>query len=487
MKAYMTSAVVVLMLITSMGIFGFLSKAHSDQSLVSGDVQAKLAIYDEKIKVAKENVENDHKILKQMDESVDQTMGRSNDEKGADKAVALRKSQAKERARILDDIASEQKVIAQLNEERAPVAAENRKVEAEVGPIKYIAKFIYGEDGASENMLEKAVTWVIILIVIVFDPLAVIMLLASQMAFQWRKELDAPVVSEPVPEPAPEEVAPVFKDNFEEDEQRLAVELEVVQAMDEMAKVIDTPVEPEPPKYTHAYLDKPFVHFKNLKPMVAPQPIKPEVVEPVDYEAVNALLQEIAHEDEIDTDYGVEVQEEHTPVEVNKHTQNDETETPLPEPVIIEVGEPEPEPPQIVRFGIDVEDRPGDHLGDDRRLLEAAPHPGKKGREVRSPVVADNVEIAINPVNSDFGNTFPDSPLKGDVYLRTDFLPNRLFKYNGQKWIEVDKQQTDVYAYNDQYISHLIKQIEQGTYDPEILTDAEREQIEDYLKGRDAQ
>ena len=190
MKYYMITAVMVLMIITSMGIFGFLSKAHNDQNLVSGDVQSKIAIYDEKIKTAKDNIEANRKALKQMDEAVDQVMGRSNDEKGADKAVALRRGQQKERSRLQSEIQAEQKVISQLSEERAPIAAEVRKVEAEVGPIKYIAKFIYGDHGADENMLERAVTWIIILIVIVFDPLAVIMLLAAQMTFGWYRRQD---------------------------------------------------------------------------------------------------------------------------------------------------------------------------------------------------------------------------------------------------------------------------------------------------------
>jgi hypothetical protein len=195
MKAYMSVAVIVLMVITSMGIFGFLSKAHLDQNIVSGDVQSKIAIYDEKIKTAKDNIDANRKALKQMDEAVDQVMGRSQDEKGADKAVALRRGQAKERTRLLSEITAEQKAIAQLSEERAPIAAEVRKVEAEVGPIKYIAKLIYG-DNPDQNILEKAVTWVIMIIVFVFDPLAVLMLLASQMTWAWRKndaEGDSPV------------------------------------------------------------------------------------------------------------------------------------------------------------------------------------------------------------------------------------------------------------------------------------------------------
>jgi len=187
-KYYMITAVIVLMIITSMGIFGFLSKAHSDQSLVSGDVSSKIAIYDEKIRTAKDNIDANRKALKQMDEAVDQVMGRSQDEKGADKAVAIRRGQQKERARLQAEITAEQKIISQVSEERAPIAAEVRKVEAEVGPIKYIAKFIYGDHGADENMLERAVTWIIVLIVVVFDPLAVIMLLAAQMTFGWKRE-----------------------------------------------------------------------------------------------------------------------------------------------------------------------------------------------------------------------------------------------------------------------------------------------------------
>jgi len=213
MKYYMITAVMVLMIITSMGIFGFLSKAHNDQNLVSGDVQSKIAVYDEKIKTSRDNIDANRKALKQMDEAVDQVMGRSNDEKGADKAVQIRRSQQKERARLQSEIASEQKIVAQVNEERAPIAAEVRKVEAEVGPIKYIAKFIYGEHGADENMLEKAVTWIIILIVIVFDPLAVIMLLAAQMTFGWQRK------QEPVQEVADkpvQEVAEEIKDTVTE-------------------------------------------------------------------------------------------------------------------------------------------------------------------------------------------------------------------------------------------------------------------------------
>jgi hypothetical protein len=189
LKAYVLPAIIALMLITSLGVFGFLSKAHSDQSLVSGDVQSKIAVYDTKIQTAKDNIDANRKALKQMDEAVDQVMGRSSDEKGADKAVSIRRAQQKERLRLQSEIAAEQKTIAALNEERAPIAAEVRKVEAEVGPIKYIAHLLYGEN-PDANILEKAVIWVTVLIVIVLDPLAVVLLLASQYSFQRFRELE---------------------------------------------------------------------------------------------------------------------------------------------------------------------------------------------------------------------------------------------------------------------------------------------------------
>ena len=135
---------------------------------IRNEYNTKRIIYDEKIKIQKDNIESARKALQQMDAAVDQTMGRSTDEKGADKANAIRKSQQRDRSVLIKDIESNQKIISALNDEVAPIRAENRKVEAEVGPIKYIAKFIYGDKGTDENMLEKAVTWVIILIVVVF-------------------------------------------------------------------------------------------------------------------------------------------------------------------------------------------------------------------------------------------------------------------------------------------------------------------------------
>jgi hypothetical protein len=175
------------MLITSMGIFGFLSKAHLDQAVPAGDVSAKVQIFDDKIKTERDNIEAARKALKQMDAQVDEKLSRTTDDRGAERAVQIRRSQAKERTNLQNEISAAQKKITALQEQRAPVASEARKVEAEVGPIKYIAALIYG-DNPDTNVLEKAVRWVIILLVLVFDPLALVLILAADQTFAWHRE-----------------------------------------------------------------------------------------------------------------------------------------------------------------------------------------------------------------------------------------------------------------------------------------------------------
>ena len=187
LKTYLLIAIAVLMMITSMGIFGFLSKAHLDQAVPTGDVAAKVSLIDEKIKTQRDNINTARAALQQMDNQVNERLSRSTDDKGAERAVQIRRQQQAERAKLQKEISDAQTAIAKLNEERAPIASELRKVEAEVGPIKYIAALIYG-DNPEANLLEAAVRWVIIIIVLVFDPLAVILLLASQYSFSWFRE-----------------------------------------------------------------------------------------------------------------------------------------------------------------------------------------------------------------------------------------------------------------------------------------------------------
>jgi hypothetical protein len=193
-KTYLCTAVTILMLITSMGIFGFLSKAHLEHSSDNAPLLNKIAILDEKIKTEKENVDANRKILKQYDEIVDQTMGRTTDEKGTDKAQAIRRTQQKDRSRILQEINQSQTTIAKYSEERAPLSNELKKTEADVGPIKYIAALLYSE-AVNADILDKAVRLVILLIIVVFDPLAVLLLIAANMSMN-KKEPVKPIINE---------------------------------------------------------------------------------------------------------------------------------------------------------------------------------------------------------------------------------------------------------------------------------------------------
>jgi Skp family chaperone for outer membrane proteins len=286
MRIYLFTAIIVLMLVTSMGIFGFLSKAHSDQNLVSGDVQSKIAVYDEKIKTERENIDANRKALKQLDESVDQVMGRSQDEKGAEKAVAIRRAQQKERSRLAQDISEAQKRITALNEERAPIAAEVRKVEAEVGPIKYIAAFVYGE--TSEGILEKAVTWVIITLIVVFDPMAVILLLSSQISFQNFRDRKNLTKEEVTDEFLVHKTIPAY----EPDDGPLTD-----QQIEQIKETANPPEEEKSILEQHPYLTKKFDHFENLKPMVYTPPEtvieEPVLVEPTVEEVIEPVVEPI--------------------------------------------------------------------------------------------------------------------------------------------------------------------------------------------------
>jgi hypothetical protein len=245
MKSYLTAATVILMLITSMGIFGYLSKAHLEHSSDAAPVISKVQLIDEKIKVVKENLDANRKVIKQMDEMVDQTMGRSNDEKGIANSVVIRRNQQKERSRIQTENETYQKTISQLTEERFPLQIELQKAESDFGPIKYVAELIYGS--GDKDIIDKAVRLVIMLIMVVFDPLAILLLIAANMSMQPQQRQQPDLVLD---EPLPEEVI-------------------------EQAKEVEKKLEPE--LEIPVYLQQPFVHFANTKPIVAEVVETPEV------------------------------------------------------------------------------------------------------------------------------------------------------------------------------------------------------------------
>jgi len=198
MKTYLTGAVIVLALVTSMGIFGFLSKAHMDQGIPTGDVAAQIQLFDEKIAIQKEliasereNIEAARKTLSQMEAQLTARLDRGDSEASVERAVQIRAQQRRERNTLNAEIAAAQKrieasnaEIQKINLEKAPIASKYRQIEAEVGPIKYIAALIYG-DNPDTATLERAVRWVIILLIFVFDPLALMLVIAAISSYKW--------------------------------------------------------------------------------------------------------------------------------------------------------------------------------------------------------------------------------------------------------------------------------------------------------------
>jgi hypothetical protein len=185
LKVYFLIAVVLLMAITSMGIFGYLSKAHIEHSSSIAPLIEKEMIYEEKIKTLKESIETNRKNVLQLDAAVDQVMVRSSDERGAERSNQIRKAQQKERTRIADEIARAQTEIQKIAEEKSPISLEIKKAESDLGPIKYVADVVYGTQ--DRDLIDRAVRLVIFVIIVVFDPLAVLLLIAANQTYRRLK------------------------------------------------------------------------------------------------------------------------------------------------------------------------------------------------------------------------------------------------------------------------------------------------------------
>ena len=290
LKSYLTVAVVVLMFITSMGIFGFLSKAHIEQNLASDTVEQRINILEGKIIAEEKYIERQNDIIdrisnkdktsnnrfdkdiaieqKKIDDAYvrlevldkDVEAFTSNNKgwggtKRVKQGLALKEQQAPEREALLKQIEKAQIKIDEIRSkndqsldsidvkieaveknifdansridgyllEIEPLKGDVMKLESEVGPIRYIAEFVYGEE-ADRNLLEDAVRWVIITIIFVFDPLAVLLLIASQYHFMWRYEdkygklppKSNPNNNGPDTPPSKKKIEPVIEDPVED-------------------------------------------------------------------------------------------------------------------------------------------------------------------------------------------------------------------------------------------------------------------------------
>jgi hypothetical protein len=417
-KTYLTTAVVVLACLTSMGIFGLLSKSHIDSGLQGGDVSAQVAILDEKIKTQRENVEIARRALQQLDAQVNERLARGTTEQSAERSVQIRRQQSTERAKLQREISDAQTAIAKLTEERAPIASQLRKVEAEVGPVKYIAALIYG-DNPDAALLERAVRWVTILIVMVFDPLAIVLILAAQNSFAWQRQdrekqklIDDDTAAMSIRVPDDIQIRPF-------------TEAEMNALNDEQATPEPKEEPKEEPKSELGFGQR-FYSSENyvVRPPVINTELKTEdattSVEQVD-SAVSA------------------------------------------KPVV------EDETVEKVRFTDDQE-----YVSFEGKITSI-----RALKVLRPDLVISASQVKLPVIN--YGGKFPKEAVNGEYYIRTDYRPHVVYRFLNKKWILIDKEENTVYTQSSEYIEFLIKQIERAEYDVQHLTSIEENVISEHL------
>jgi hypothetical protein len=452
------------------------------------------------------NIQAAREEVKRLRASVDVQVAESNKT-----IVRLRESLGKNKSEDIDSQLKEQLALLKdaqtaldaATKQKYTLQTEYRKLEAEVGPVKYIAEFIYGDD-ADKNMLEQAVRWVIIIIIFVFDPLAVLLLLASQYSFEYhrreRKTLDDLLKETPDDGAAmnirpPEDIHGVTTRPFTEEE---------IAALDGKILDSDKSSEPRPPtifdQYVLTELNKTLSLELEQQREIKDSYIKMYEDEERDNDALHIKIDHLEQElkeiqterDRLSAAYGHEMErsEELAYQLVQAQTVKTPVETPVavPEPTVdnttITVDDPAPIvtalPSEIITHGVTkqaIHYNPGeDYINFEGKQISINALKGLR---------PDLLLKQGSPVNEIlFGNDFPKYSKIGDIYIRTDVLPHIVFKFNGKKWIEVDKNQNTSYVQDVSYLQYLIEKCESGEYDAEYLTNAERDEIENFLSNK---
>jgi hypothetical protein len=446
LKLYLVTAVIILATLTSTGIFGYLSKAHSSSSLPGGEMQSQVQLIEDKITNEKEIIKSAKDALAQLDSQVNNFIAKGESERSAERSVQIRRQQQGERKQLQKEIETANTNIAKLVEEKTPIVRELRNFEAEIGPIKYIAALIYG-DNPDQDVLEKSVRWMIILLVIVFDPLAIALVLAANHSKQYEKDnmLQTVAIVEPViTKPVESEVEKVVEPNLDVINQ----ELKDAEVKTETYLVI----EPEPSEPNLDVINQELKDAEVKRPSYSVfEPEVEKVVEPKTFK----------HNDYI-------INHPFIRVYSLDWTQPEAEVVQIIEPVIEQVNEAD----KHVKPKLSYADLGGSYVQFEgkrmhKRVLQSM-HPELFIKEDKGPI-----EIS-------FGTSFPINVKQGSIYTRVDMLPHKVYKFTGTKWVQIDKNTTTSYL-SDEYLKFLTDKIQTGEHDLEALSDVEREFVRDYL------
>jgi hypothetical protein len=221
MKLYLTSAVIILMVISSIGIFGYLSKAHLDQARDPGQATIQIVQLEQRIAREQQRITDAETVIGQLDQAV-QTLMDYDRIRGADGAIATRERQGPEREQLNAIIDQAYARIQEFRDQKFPLQIQTQEAELNAGPLRYVAELIW-DDGDKDN-LERAVRLFVLLLVVVFDPLAIMLVLAANHSLMIRNKNKPvgppefppvmsdpppmPDVTEPKPEPEPEPEKP---------------------------------------------------------------------------------------------------------------------------------------------------------------------------------------------------------------------------------------------------------------------------------------
>lgn len=342
----------------------------------------------------------------------------------------------------------------ELIEQKYKLESEYRKLEAEVGPVKYIAELIYG-DNTDKALLEQAVRWVIILIVAVFDPLALVLLLAAQQSFKWAQEDAAAKISAQ----NTKDTVPVKEEEFNIDNQ--------------------------------VYLKEPWIGFPPGKPIVA----KPDIKELGNCSVCNSELVDgnflgAVCSNVFCSSFNISTVDT---IEPTANILTADSTTVIKEIQDVVVIKPEEQVEPITVAPVNVAEP---KVVEAKRAYKAPMASVPETMNVRRKLSPEPDNAVNKTSNTGFGTSFPEHPNADDIFLRVDLNPNRLYKFVNNKWIEIDRSQTDhipddqyleflMQKIDDQYIEFLIEKIKTGECQLEQLNAVEQQKIINKLQNNE--
>jgi hypothetical protein len=361
--------------------------------------------------------------------------------RGPDGAIAVRESQADQREVLRLAIDTAQTEVDGLEDQKLELPQQLRAIELEVGPIKYIAELVYND---GQDRTEEAVRWVIIAFIFVFDPMAILLLMAANYTLDQRKK--QPLVAE-----MPKQ-EPIVESKEETDVKENTEELNNDTDTTDDTNTSDSTIQPDP----------------ESKPEPEPEPIRQEPAT-----GTNDLQETVTITDERDT---VSLQPE-GPIDIITSVQDQPASiTEVKKDDIKKV-----EKKEIATEGITLAcDVGGGYIEYNNHLFQK-----DALKELKPELFSLRIDGPTMP-SSSLGTQFPKIAKKKDIFVRVDVIPNRVYRFEGTKWIEINKDLSSTYLYDQEYIKYLVDKIDKGEYDIDLLSDQEKIQIEDFLSSQNS-